>query len=190
VVGAGLPSLPAQLAEATSYAERLYDYRPVGLLADADARDALILPVRQRGVEWDDDALAAATGASHGYPYFLQSVGKHVWDNARTSPIAVDDVEVGLAAARQEVDDGLYRSRWERATPAQRDLLRALAHIAGDQSATVRRRPAYAQATHVGPVRRPQRADQERPAVRPRARATRVHRPGHARLHRPPGVTG
>src|ERR1035437_8762341 len=31
-VGAGLPSLPAQLADATSYAERLYDYRPIGLL--------------------------------------------------------------------------------------------------------------------------------------------------------------
>jgi Mn-dependent DtxR family transcriptional regulator len=42
-----------------------------------------------------------------------------------------------LSAYANEVDDGLYRSRWERATPAQRDLLRALADLAGDGSATV-----------------------------------------------------
>ncbi len=137
MVGAGLPSLPAQLAEATSYAERLYDYRTVGLLDQQAAEDALTVPARQRGVEWTEEALARAVATAKGYPYLLQSVGKHVWDNARRSPIAPDDVEVGLAEARREVDDGLYRSRWERATPAQRDLLRALASIGGEDPATV-----------------------------------------------------
>lgn len=47
------------------------------------------------------------------------------------------DVVVGLREARREVDDGLYRSRWERATPVQRDLLRALAGIGGEGSAAV-----------------------------------------------------
>jgi hypothetical protein len=60
-----------------------------------------------------------------------------VWDNTISSPISVDDVGVGMRDARREVDDGLYRSRWERATPAQRDLLRALADLAGDGAATV-----------------------------------------------------
>jgi hypothetical protein len=137
VIGAGLPSLPAQLAEATSYAERLWDYRPVGLLDDAASQDALIIPTRDRDVEWHDDALQAAVDTARGYPYFLQAVGKHVWDTARRSPIDLSDVDVGLSAARQEVDDGLYRSRWERATPAQRDLLRALASVGGDEAATV-----------------------------------------------------
>lgn len=59
-----------------------------------------------------------------------------MWDSARKSPIDAEDVEVGLADARREVDDGLYRSR-ERATPAQRDLLRTLADIAGDGAAAV-----------------------------------------------------
>ncbi len=60
-----------------------------------------------------------------------------MWDNARRSPILPDDVEVGLAEARREVDDGLYRSRWERATPVQRDVLRALAALGGDGPASV-----------------------------------------------------
>lgn len=67
----------------------------------------------------------------------MQAIGKHVWDNAISSPINVDDVGVGLCAARREVDDELYRSRWERATTAQRDLLRALADLGGNQAATV-----------------------------------------------------
>lgn len=45
------------------------------------------------------------------YPYFLQSIGKHVWDNARRSPIQIDDVETRLREARREIDDGLYRWR-------------------------------------------------------------------------------
>jgi len=137
LVGAGLPSLPAQLADATSYAERLYDYRPVGLLEQPAAFDALTIPTRALEVDWDVDALAMAADAAGGYPYFLQAIGKHVWDNAISTPISADDVGVGLRDARREVDDGLYRSRWERATPAQRDLLRALADLAGDESATV-----------------------------------------------------
>jgi len=46
-------------------------------------------------------------------------------------------VEVGLREARSEVDDGLYRSRWERATPAQRDVMRALAELGGDDAASI-----------------------------------------------------
>ena len=136
-VGAGLPSLPAQLAEATSYAERLYDFRSIGLLDHDAARNALLEPSQSLGVEWTEDALESALGIARGYPYFLQSVGKHVWDVARTSPVAMDDVEVGGHLARGEVDEGLYRSRWERATPAQRDLLRALGAVGGDAPVAV-----------------------------------------------------
>lgn len=136
-VGAGLPSLPAQLAEATSYAERLYDYRPVGLLAKDAARAALVRPSQELGVEWNDDALEEALDVARGYPYFLQAVGKHVWDAARRSPIASDDVAIGGELARSEVDEGLYRSRWERATPAQKELLRALGETGGEAPAAI-----------------------------------------------------
>lgn len=136
-VGAGLPSLPAQLADATSYAERLYEYRNIGLLDAAAATDALVVPARDLDVEWHTDALESALEAARGYPYFLQAIGKHVWDAARTRVIDSDDVAVGLEAARQEVDDGLYRSRWERATPAQRDVMRALAQLGAAEPAPV-----------------------------------------------------
>ncbi len=136
-VGAGLPSLPAQLAEATSYAERLYDYRPIGLLSDEAARQALVGPSSERGVTWDEDALQQALSLAGGYPYFLQAIGKHVWDAATGDPVGNEDVAVGGEYARREVDEGLYRSRWERATPAQKDLLRALGETGGEAPAAM-----------------------------------------------------
>ena len=81
--------------------------------------------------------LDAALAIAGGYPYFLQAVGKHVWDAARTSTINLDDVHVGGQFARREVDEGLYRSRWERATAAQRQLLRTLGELGGDQPVAI-----------------------------------------------------
>lgn len=148
-VGAGLPSLPAQLAEATSYAERLYDYRTIGLLDPAAASAALAGPSAQQHVDWSPEALDAALAIAEGYPYFLQAVGKHVWDVSPRSPISLDDVEVGGTFARREVDEGLYLSRWERATPAQRDFIRVIAalgqggHVGiADAAAEMGKRPA------------------------------------------------
>jgi AAA ATPase domain len=133
-VGAGLPSLPALLADATSYAERLYDYQPVGLLDSTAAEQALTAPTEARGVGWEPHAVRLAVEQSAGYPYFIQSIGKHVWDYGLTTVISSDDVKAGLQAAQEEVDAGLYRSRWERATPWQQDLLRSLATLGGDGS--------------------------------------------------------
>lgn len=60
-----------------------------------------------------------------------------MWDNAVGTPISPNDVHIGLGAARRDVDEGLYRSRWERATPAQRDLLLALAELGGPDAASI-----------------------------------------------------
>ena len=126
-VGAGLPSLPAVLADATSYAERLYDYRQVGLLDTASTADALTSPAHTNGVEWETDALDAAVTATGGYPSFIQACGSHVWSVRATDIITLDDAQIGIDAARTEIEQGLYQSRWERATPTQRAFMSAMA---------------------------------------------------------------
>jgi hypothetical protein len=136
VVGAGLPSLPTVLAEATSYAERLYSFAPIGRLTGGADAQALVGPVRALGAEWGPDALAAALDFARGYPYFVQTVGKFVWDYATASPFSEEDVEVGVAKAREEIDAGLFLSRWNRVTPAEREFLRAIAAAGSEQVAT------------------------------------------------------
>lgn len=127
-IGTGLPSLPSVLADATSYAERLYDYRRLDLLTDEETQFALTDPTERAGVTWAEDALERAVRSIQGYPYFAQACGKHVWDaRAVESLIDVDSADVGVLRARDEVDQGLYQSRWDRATPKQRELMQAMA---------------------------------------------------------------
>lgn len=126
-LGTGLPSLPAVVSRASTYAERMYLYRTLELLGEDDTRNALVAPARRERVVWTDVALAIVLEASGGYPYFIQACGKHVWDVAASRTIDAEDARIGIGRARDEVDAGLYRSRWERATHAQREFMRAMA---------------------------------------------------------------
>lgn len=128
--GAGLPSLPTVLANAKSYAERLFDVRHLEPFDDELAAEALTAATAAEGVGWTGDAIRLVLDAARGYPYFLQVYGKHVWDFALASPITGADARAGVAAANHELDVGFFGARWERATPAQQQYLDALARVA------------------------------------------------------------
>jgi len=127
VVGAGLPHLPAVLSASKSYSERLFSYQRIDRLSREAADRALAAPAAEEGAEYDEAALAAMYDATGGYPYFIQAYGKAVWDLAPRSPITADDVDVSAPEAERELAVGFFGSRYERATPGERDYLRAMA---------------------------------------------------------------
>lgn len=127
IIGAGLPNLPSALADRRSYAERMFDYRTIARLADNDAAKALTEPAASRDVEYTADALGAVLQAAGGYPYFLQEYGKAIWDAGITTPLTAEDATVGIDTGRLHLDDGFFKSRWDRATPSERRLLVAMA---------------------------------------------------------------
>jgi hypothetical protein len=131
VVGAGLPHLPAVLSSAKSYSERLFRYQRIDRLDRAAHDLALRVPARDEGADFTDDALAAMYDATGGYPYFVQAYGKVVWDVAPRSPITAADVAVAAPEAEAELAVGFFGSRYERATPAEREYLRAMADVCG-----------------------------------------------------------
>ena len=133
VVGAGLPHLPAVLSASKSYSERLFRYSRIDRLSREEAARALQLPAEDEDAEWADDALTAMYAATGGYPYFIQAYGKEIWDLAPASPITAEDVEVGSPAAENELAVGFFGSRYERATPGEREYLRAMADLAAQQ---------------------------------------------------------
>ena len=133
VVGAGLPHLPAVLSESKSYSERLFSYQRIDRLSREEADRALGAPAAEEDAAYDDDALAAMYVATGGYPYFIQAYGKTVWDLAPTSPITAADVAVAAPEAERELAVGFFGSRYERATPGERDYLRAMADAAGPE---------------------------------------------------------
>ena len=132
VVGAGLPHLPAVLSASKSYSERLFRYRLVDRLPRDAADLALVAPATDEGVEWEPEALEEMYVVTGGYPYFVQAYGKAVWDTAPRSPISREDVVVGAPQAEAELAVGFFGSRYERATPAERDYLRAMADADAD----------------------------------------------------------
>ncbi len=130
VVGAGLPHLPAVLSAGKSYSERLFSYQRIDRLTREEADRALTAPAQSEEASYDAEALAALYDATGGYPYFVQAYGKTVWDLAPRSPITADDVAVAAPEAERELAVGFFGSRYERATPGERDYLRAMAEAA------------------------------------------------------------
>lgn len=129
VVAAGLPTLPRALAEAKTYAERLFSFPRLGALDEADARSALVLPARGQGVEYADDALTLMLERAEGYPYFLQEWGRGVWDVAVTNPISVEDVEAAVSEIERKLDRDFFSVRLARTTPAERRYCAAMAAL-------------------------------------------------------------
>ena len=127
VVGAGLPHLPAVLSASKSYSERLFRYNRIDRLDRAAADLALTLPAEDEEATFEPGALDAMYELTGGYPYFIQAYGKVVWDVAPASPITADDVRVATPDAEAELAVGFFGSRFERATPAEREYLRAMA---------------------------------------------------------------
>ena len=130
VVGAGLPHLPVALAASKSYAERLFRYVEVDRLPRGMADRALLVPAGTEDVDFDPAALDELYALTDGYPYFVQAYGKVTWDCAVASPIRVSDVREAAPEAEGELAVGFFGARYDRATPAERDYMRAMADLA------------------------------------------------------------
>ncbi|WP_173040737.1 ATP-binding protein [Phytohabitans flavus] len=135
VVGAGLPHLPAVLSAAKSYSERLFRYQRIDRLDRLSADQALGAPASREEVEYEQKALDLLYEKSGGYPYFVQAYGKATWDHAPRSPITAEDVRVAAPEAEGELAVGFFGSRYERATPAEREYMRAMASLSASEPA-------------------------------------------------------
>jgi hypothetical protein len=138
VVGAGLPHLPSVLSASKSYSERLFRYVRIDRLDRPAADLALIAPAERENVAFEQEALDALYKAADGYPYFVQAYGKVTWDVAPASPVRAEDVTVAAPEAEGELAVGFFGSRYERATPAEREYMHAMATLGDDPVLTSR----------------------------------------------------
>lgn len=129
LVGAGLPQLPGLAGDAKSYAERLFEFPMIGSLEPGDARAAILVPAGEAGVEFEDDALDAIIDRAHGYPYFLQEWGYHVWNAAEGTPVSGSVVEAVTPRVVRHLDDNFFLVRFDRLTPAEKRYLRGMAEL-------------------------------------------------------------
>ncbi|OWY28899.1 ATP-binding protein [Herbaspirillum robiniae] len=126
---AGLPQIAALSADAKSYAERLFEFLPIGRLIDTEAETALLGPAKTQGVNFTDEAKDFLLAETEGYPYFIQEFGKHTWNAAKASPISLEDATNARDAAIVSLDDSFFKSRIDRSTDAEKEFMKAMAQI-------------------------------------------------------------
>lgn len=130
--GGGLPQLAKLAGDAKSYAERLFDYPPIGPLDDDGARLALTAPAEREGVKYAADALDYIVRETGGYPYYLQVWGAKCWEVAAKSPITLADSKRATDAAVAALDEGLFKVRLARLTDRQKSYARAMAEFGAE----------------------------------------------------------
>lgn len=127
--GGGLPQLAKLAGDAKSYAERLFDYPPIGALDPASARQAVAAPALREKVKFNDDALDYIVEQTGGYPFFLQVWGEHCWDVAPGSPVTLAHAKEASQRAMAALDENLFKVRLARLTERQKAYARAMAEL-------------------------------------------------------------
>ncbi len=128
--GAGLPQIAGLAGDAKSYAERLFDYPPVGPLNQTAAVAAIRQPIIDEGEIISDRALEDIVSRTEGFPYFLQEWGYQAWNVASHSPIEKKDIETASTMALKRLDAGFFRVRFDRLSPKEREYVLAMANVA------------------------------------------------------------
>lgn len=126
---AGLPQIAALAGDAKSYAERLFDFIPIGPLINGADKEALLGPANQFSVTYEEKGLNTILYETRGYPYFLQEFGSYAWNEAANTEIKTDEVLSAIKKAIQALDNSFFKVRMDRATIAEKNFMKAMASI-------------------------------------------------------------
>ncbi|QGU02306.1 hypothetical protein CKALI_07220 [Corynebacterium kalinowskii] len=128
---AGLPEEVAKLLEHPGITFlRRADRRILGAVRRSDASRGLSEPVREAGGTWSAEALKSAVEATHGYPFLIQLIGYHAWENSPNGTIT--DATDAIIRAQQELGTLVLEPVLSRCTALERDFLNAMAEDNGD----------------------------------------------------------
>lgn len=127
MIGSGLPTIRTLVGKSKTYAERMFVYETIGALDEDASWAALVKPFEDNGVSVEDAAFSEMFKASAGYPFFLQECGYQVWQHAKRSPIAVDDVVAILPQVMESLDRSFFEVRFDRVSAVERRFLMAMA---------------------------------------------------------------
>lgn len=131
IVLAGLPSI-RDTQRGVTYLER-GEWHVLGLLDSVATRAALAEPAKASGRPMSPAACDRLADASGGYPYAIQVMGHHAWRASNASDTIEDSHAAdAVVAAEEDLGAGLYESRWQDASPKEREYLFVLAQLAAD----------------------------------------------------------
>ena len=132
LVLAGLPTLFPKLVDARTYAERMFRVMTLTRLSDDESREAILKPIEEAGcpVKLTPDSVELIIFESAGYPYFIQFIGREVYDVFIRQDVEEEQKSVPVEAIQRKLDADFFAGRWARITDRQRELLWVVAHLA------------------------------------------------------------
>jgi AAA ATPase domain len=131
LVFTGLPTLFPKLNESRTYTERMFHVTQLERLPDSEARRAVIEPllITKSTLKFADATIDKIVSMSGGYPYFIQFIGKEVfdaWIGKITDGIAPS---VPMASILEKLDQDFFSPRWVRATDRQQQFMQVIATL-------------------------------------------------------------
>lgn len=127
----GLPTLFPKLNEARTYTERMFHVLQLSQLSYEDARKAVVQPlvITKSSLLFSDQTVKDIVKYSGGYPYFIQFIGKEVFD-AWIGKITKGEVpSVPLNQILEKLDQDFFSPRWTRATDRQQQFMKVIAQL-------------------------------------------------------------
>jgi hypothetical protein len=131
LVLAGLPTLFPKLVDARTYAERMFRVMTLTKLSSDQSREAIIKPIEfaECPVRLSPESVEVIVHESAGYPYFIQFIGREVYDVFIRQHAEEEKKFVPTDAIQRKLDADFFAGRWARITDRQRELLWVVAHL-------------------------------------------------------------
>jgi hypothetical protein len=128
----GLPTLFPKLVDARTFAERMFRVVFLKKLSPEDSREAVQRPISDTAcpVRLNDASIDAVVEMSGGYPYFIQFIGREVYDAFLANVRSMGQPgTIPAEAIKRKLDTDFFAGRWARVTDRQRELLLVIAHL-------------------------------------------------------------
>lgn len=131
LVLAGLPTLFPKLVDARTYAERMFRVLTLSKLGPDESREAIVKPIEHAGcpVKLTPESVDVIVFESAGYPYFIQFIGREVYDIFIRQHADEERKWVPVEAIQHKLDADFFAGRWAKITDRQRELLWVVARL-------------------------------------------------------------
>ena len=127
----GLPTLFPKLNEARTYTERMFHVFHLDRLGPDDAREAVVRPLNMTNspLGFSDETINNIVYMSGGYPYFIQFIGKEVfdaWIGKISNGLAPS---IPMAEIIEKLDQDFFSPRWVNATDRQQQFMQVISTL-------------------------------------------------------------
>ena len=107
----------------------MFTFPEIGKLDSTAATKALVDPATRLNVSINQDAIDYIIHYTEGYPYFIQEYGKAIWNEARQSPITLEDAKNAEVEVERTLDRDFFSVRIDTLSDKEKKYLKALAGL-------------------------------------------------------------